>query len=231
MISCFAFAQLPDFSFYCTMTISHDEGGNTDDCTIAVSSSFDELDETFSSSKLFPSTLLPENLFIYAYYKTEKKDQWSVIATDSWKNKYFSIITNAISTNYKITLSDIINTTGLELRFEDLVEDTTIVVAEGATYEFTAPISTTFEKRFRFIGPFSPDPGELAVCVYFNEIQINNNPYTTDIVVKDAEGNVVLTKTARATPQIISLENLASGHYFLEIGTESFEFCNKPEAK
>lgn len=135
---------------------------------------------------------------------------------------------NEKETKYSFTFANING----DIKVEDLLADSTIVATSGLVYEFKADaVREPIANRFRIYKPFTPDAGELAVCVYFDNIEITNNPYTTDIVVKDAEGNVVLTKAPRATPQVISLENLASGHYFLEIGTESFEFYNKPEAK
>lgn len=168
-----------------------------------------------------------EQVFIY---NAAPYGNMSSLYTTKLEGKFISIKTDNVDTEYRFVFDALYPDTK-EIRIIDHELDSIVKVVKNAEYKFTAQPNKTYANRFQFYEEFHGDEGDLAVCVYFDNISINNNPYTTDIVIKDAEGNVVLTKVARATPQVISLEELASGHYFLEIGTESFEFCNKPEAK
>lgn len=165
---------------------------------------------------------LPTSVNIYA------KQSYGVLANVALPDisgMPITIMPNAEETNYSFTFGNIKG----DVKVEDMLMDSVIVATSGLVYEFTAPaVREPIANRFRIYTPFTPDEGELAVCAYYNSIEIKNNPYTTDIVVKDLDGNVVLTKTARSTPQTISLEGLAAGHYVLVIGEKSFEFCNKP---
>ncbi len=178
-----------------------------------------------------PST----NEFIYAFGSFSATGKLSTLATNKLEGAPLGIQGNTTDAEYTISFPNVILKEGRDaLYLEDMLLDSIAEISTSNPYTFTIENSQkgkAIDNRFRIYKPFTPDAGELAVCVYFDNIEITNNPYTTDIVVKDAEGNVVLTKAPRATPQVISLENLASGHYFLEIGTESFEFYNKPEAK
>lgn len=168
-----------------------------------------------------------EQVFIY---NAAPYGNMSSLYTTKLEGKFISIKTDNVDTEYRFVFDALYPDTK-EIRIIDHELDSIVKVVKNAEYKFTAQPNKTYANRFQFYEEFHGDEGDLAVCVYFDNISINNNPYTTDIVIKDAEGNVVLTKVARATPQVISLEELASGHYFLEIGTESFEFFNKPEAK
>lgn len=226
------YAAVPDITANMTITISHDQAANDD-----VVNLYEMPTATLAQMKLYSSSKringgLPENLNIYALNDSVFEGRLGTLATTSLINQYIGVATNQVATNYEFKFTNVsITDPERKLYLVDLQEGSKKEIVEDMTYSFVAAMADTIETRFMIDRELTPDPGELAVCVYFNEIQINNNPYTTDIVIKDAEGNVVLTKVARATPQVISLEELASGHYFLEIGTETYEFCNKPEAK
>lgn len=213
------------FTASCTMTMKGVPSGTSDvleiyQITEAHANSFDN---GWDATKMM-NTLLPTSVNLYAQTSYGKL---STVALPDIKGLPLPIITNESETNYVFSFSDVDG----DIKLDDMELDSIHPMSKG-DYAFVAENGKkTIANRFRIYKPFTPDAGELAVCVYYNSIEITNNPYTDNIVVKDMEGNVVLTKAPRATPQVISLENLASGHYFLEIGTESFEFYNKPEAK
>lgn len=223
---------VPDITAKMTITISHDQGANDDVVNLFEMPTATLTQMTQFSSNKFMNGGLPENLNIYALNDSVHQGRQSTLATTTLINQFIGVATNQVATNYEFKFTNIsITDPERKLYLVDLQEGSKKEIVEDMTYSFVAAMADTIETRFMIDGELTPDPGELAVCVYFNEIQINNNPYTTDIVIKDAEGNVVLTRVPVSTPQIISLEELASGHYFLEIGTETYEFCNKPEAK
>lgn len=189
-----------------------------------VEASATSFDNEYESTKLM-NTSIPTSVNIYV---TTSYGKLSDVALPDFLGLPITIQTNNTETEYSFTFSNVEG----DVKFLDAELDSVFDITENLVYNFTTPLGKkVYDNRFFIYKPFTPDAGELAVCVYYNSIEITNNPYTDNIVVKDMEGNVVLTKAPRATPQVISLENLASGHYFLEIGTESFEFFNKPEAK
>ena len=177
-------------------------------------------DNGWDATKMM-NTLLSTSVNIYAQTSYGKL---SIVALPDIAGLPLPIITNETETSYVFSFTDVDG----DIKIEDMELDSIHPMSKG-NYAFTAESGKkTIANRFRIYKPFTPDAGELEVCVYFSSIEIKNNPYTGDIVVKDLEGNVVLTKVARTTPQTISLEGLAAGHYVLVIGEKSFEFCNKP---
>lgn len=177
-------------------------------------------DNGWDATKMM-NTLLSTSVNIYAQTSYGKL---SIVALPDIAGLPLPIITNENETSYVFSFSDVDG----DIKIEDMELDSIHPMSKG-DYAFVAENGKkTIANRFRIYKPFTPDAGELEVCAYFNSIEIKNNPYTGDIVVKDLEGNVVLTKVARTTPQTISLESLAAGHYVLVIGEKSFEFCNKP---
>ncbi len=177
-------------------------------------------DNGWDATKMM-NTLLPTSVNLYAQTSYGKL---SIVALPDIAGLPLPIITNENETSYVFSFSDVDG----DIKIEDMELDSIHPMSKG-NYAFTAESGKkTIANRFRIYKPFTGDAGDLVVCVYYSSIEIQNNPYTTDIVVKDLDGNVVLTKTARTTPQTISLENLAAGHYILVIGDKTYEFCNKP---
>lgn len=213
------------FTASCTITMKGVPSGTPDELYIyeIKEAHADKFDNGMDATKMI-NNRLSTSVNVYAQTSYGKL---STVALPDIKGLPLPIITNESETNYVFSFSDVDG----DIKLDDMELDSIHPMSKG-DYAFVAENGKkTIANRFRIYKPFTPDAGELAVCVYFDNIEITNNPYTDNIVVKDMEGNVVLTKAPRATPQVISLENLASGHYFLEIGTESFEFYNKPEAK
>lgn len=220
---------VPDITAKMTITISHDQGANDDVVNLFEMPTATLTQMTQFSSNKFMNGGLPENLNIYALNDSVHQGRQSTLATTSLIKQFIGVATNQVATNYTFKFTGVsITDPERKLYLVDLQEGSKKEIVEDMTYSFVAAMADTIEARFMIDGEFTPDAGELAVCVYYNSIEITNNPYTDNIVVKDMEGNVVLTKAPRATPQVISLENLASGHYVLVIGEKSYEFFNKP---
>lgn len=107
---------------------------------------------------------------------------------------------------------------GNQYRFFDAEADSVFDITNTAKYVVSLPQADIIENRFFIVAPFSPNEGELVVCHENDQLVINNNPYTQNIVVKNEAGEVVLNKMPFATPQFISLESLDAGHYTVEFG-------------
>lgn len=130
--------------------------------------------------------------------------------TTKLAGKYIAIKTNSTETDYKFVFTALYPT-NKEVKIIDLEMDSIITIAKNATYAFTAATGQTLTNRFQFYVPFSGDEGELDVCYQYGDLTINNNPYTTNIVVKDMADNIVIDKMARNTPQVIDLSSLEKG--------------------
>lgn len=142
--------------------------------------------------------------------------------TTKLAGKYITIRTNSTETNYKFVFTALYPET-LEVKIVDSELDSIFIVNKNVPYAFTAPAGKTLTNRFQFYAPFFGDEGELDVCHQYGELTINNNPYADNIVVKDEDGQVVLDKMARTTPQVISLSSLAAGHYTVSFGNGAKE--------
>lgn len=60
------------------------------------------------------------------------------------------------------------------------------------------------------------DEGDIEMCFQFGMLQILNNPYLTNIVVKDENGVVKVDAESKNTPQEINLTALPAGQYSVE---------------
>lgn len=208
----------------CKVTMKGVPSGTPDELRIyevaeaTTTSFYDGIEATHMTQNTLPTSV---NIYVEQSYGTLAN-----VALPDITGMPIVIVPNDKETNYSFTFS---NVNGSEIKFHDLLLDSVFVVAKNLVYEFTTDaVAEPIKNRFRIYQPFTPDAGDLVVCAYYNSIEIQNNPYTGDIVIKDMDGNVVLTKAPFATPQSISLEDLAAGHYILVIGDKTYEFCNKP---
>lgn len=152
---------------------------------------------------------------IYVYYASKN---WGIWATNALDGAIIGFGTIADAT-YTMSFDGV---DGRVLKIEDLVADSIITITEGGSYVFTAdPNQTAINDRFRFFKPFTPDAGALNICHQYKKLTINNNPYTTNIVVKNSSDVVVVDKAPRTTPQVIDISTLPAGRYTVEIGTET----------
>lgn len=149
------------------------------------------------------------------------------LATDSLENTPITVKTIG-DTEYTFSFSGV---DGRPFRFLDNVNDSVFDITNTAQYVVSLKKNTIIANRFFIVGPFTPDGGELEVCHFGDNLEIRNNPYTTNIVVKNEAGEVVLNKMPFATPQFISLESLPAGHYTVEFdnGDKKYVIAVKPE--
>lgn len=153
---------------------------------------------------------------IYAIYSS---NYYSTFGTKDVKGMAIGIKTNA-DTEYTISFSNVSGSETIQL-YDALLDSIIDIVAAG-TYEFTAPANNTaINDRFRIFKPFTPDAGDLNICHQYGKLTINNNPYTTNIVVKNSSDVVVIDKAPRTTPQVIDLSALPAGRYTVEIGGQT----------
>ena len=223
------YAAVPDITANMTITISHDQDANTDVLNLFEMPTATLAQMTQYSSNKFMNGGLPQNLNIYALNDSVHQGRLGTLATTSLISQYIGVATNQVATNYQFKFTSVsITDPARKLYLYDFEEGTKNEIVEDLSYSFVAAKTDTIETRFMIGEDFTPDAGDLAVCAYYSSIEIQNNPYAGDIVIKDLDGNVVLTRTPFNTPQTISLESLAAGHYVLVIGDKSYEFCNKP---
>lgn len=223
------YAAVPDITANMTITISHDQGANDD-----VVNLYEMPTATLAQMKLYSSSKrmnggLPQNLNIYALNDSVYEGRLGTLATTSLIKQVIGVATNQVATNYTLKFSNVsITDPARKLFLYDFEEGTKNEITGDLSYPFVAAKADTIETRFMIDEDVTPDAGELDVCAYYSSIVINNNPYSDSIVIKDLNENIKLKRTPFPTPHVISLEGLAPGHYILEIGEKSFEFCNKP---
>lgn len=177
-----------------------------------------------------------QSVFLYALVGSKK---CSSVYDDKIANLGIGIQTNRVDNRYTITFT---STAGRSLKFYDRVLDSTMVMVKNGTYEFE--VNTTncssyvagqnIQINDRFIIEPCGDEGDLEVCHINGNLEIRNNPFTTNIVIKDESGEAVITAAHQPTkpnPQIISLEALEAGRYTVEFneGAEVFVIAVKPE--
>lgn len=143
---------------------------------------------------------------------------YSTVAKQHLEGTKIGFKSNKFDTDYTMTFSAI---NGRQLYLEDLELDSLIALTAGDTYVFTVTTNDTFENRFQIYKPFTPDAGDLNICHQYGKLTINNNPYTTNIVVKNSSDVVVVDKAPRTTPQVIDLSALPAGRYTVEIGGQT----------
>lgn len=193
------------FTASCTITMKGVTSGTEDVLEIyqITEAHADKFDNGWESTKMI-NNRLPSSVNVYAQ---TSYGNLSTVALPDIKGLPLPIITNESETNYVFSFSDVDG----DIMIDDLERDSVHAMSKG-DYAFTAESGKkTLANRFRIYKPFSGDEGELDICYQYGDLTINNNPYTTNIVVKDMADNIVIDKLARNTPQIISLSSLEKG--------------------
>lgn len=163
-------------------------------------------------------------------------NHYSTVAKQHLEGSPIGLITNEYDSHYDVEFTTSYYAEGRDtLYFEDLEKGTLTKIVKGTKFsiDFETAKRDTIEKRFRIYKPFSGDEGELEVCYEDDFLKVKNNPYTTNIVVKNAEGEEVINKMPTSTPQEISLETLPAGRYTVEFngGEKKYIIAVKPEMK
>jgi len=154
----------------------------------------------------------------------------STMQTNDLVGTFIGFYANA-NLNYTMTFSWL---EGETLSMKDWAKDTIFAMTASMSYPFTVEkASTKYDNRFQIVASFKPDEGDLEICHIADELQVKNNPYSTNIVVKNEIGEKVVDMIPQLTPQIISLKDLPKGRYTVEFndGKEVFVISVKPDVK
>lgn len=124
------------------------------------------------------------------------------------RNVALGLLTDA-STSYTLTVSQVEGTETLYIH--DNVANTDYALTEGASYNFTATASTTDETRFYL----KKVADALDVCFRNNKLEINGNPYSETIVIKDANGDEITGSPFAANTLLVDFSTIgAAGDRF-----------------
>ncbi len=140
-------------------------------------------------------------------------------ATNDLEGTFIVVCTTA-ATQYVFSFDKV---DGRQLYLKDYVTNTLTPITATDTYTFTASANSTLADRFQIV-----KPEEFKICYENDYLVISNNPYTTNTIVKDAEGNVVVNEAPGV--EKISLESLPAGHYTVELngGEKKYIIAVKP---
>lgn len=117
------------------------------------------------------------------------------------RNVPLGLLTDA-STHYTISVSQVAGTETLYIH--DNQEGADYALTEGASYDITATASTTNESRF-YLKKVSD---ALDVCFIDNKLQINGNPYSATIVIKDANGDEIAGSPFAANTLLVDFSTI-----------------------
>lgn len=131
----------------------------------------------------------------------------------------FALVGGAAMNTETLTFTDLM--TGNTFNINSTTPDYNFSVTMANTPSYVAGTHYNVADRFMInYGGYTPDAGTLALCHQYGKLTINNNPYTTNIVIKDDKDVIVKNVAPMNTPQVIDLAGLAAGRYTVEIGTE-----------
>lgn len=213
-----------------TATSANNTSG--DIVNLLVSSDFTtDFDNDYDKSKKMGSAESPTVINFYAYcagWLEVSPKYASNVAEPRAEGLPFVFESNDFDEEYTITFS--IKQGTPNWYFYDAQLDSATLIKDGGKYVFTQDKSKTDNERFRI---YAPSVDSLVVCHEDDQLVIYSNPYTTNIVVKNEAGEVVLNKMPFATPQFISLESLPKGHYTVEFGggEKKYIIAVKPEVE
>ncbi len=147
------------------------------------------------------------------------------VVTNDLTNLALGFTTNQVDQNYTLAFE---NFSGETMEFYDLVADTHFTInASTPAYNFSVTAAEVGRKEIRdrfvinYVAPVEP---EFEICFRDNKLQISNNPYAENIVVKDENGDAV-KDVAPVTPyQEIDLSALAAGRYTVELAGGARKF-------
>jgi hypothetical protein len=140
-------------------------------------------------------------------YAVAGEARYATVATDNLDELVLGFITGA-ATDYTMTFA---NVNGRELKLYDAVTGTETVIADGATYSFTAEANTRIDNRF-VINRAVVAP---EICHRYGNLEVRGTAGQT-LVVKDSEGNEVLNQTLATDNEVIPVSTLDAGYYTVE---------------
>ena len=113
-----------------------------------------------------------------------------------------------------------------------MVENRSVAIVEGASYEFTENSNSTVENRFAVrkisnVATSINDVDATGASVWMNgdNMTITNNSALNSINIYSINGTLVMSQPATNNAiETISLKNLNSGAYFVKVGNVSKKF-------
>ena len=150
------------------------------------------------------------------------------VVSNDLTNLKIGFTTNQVDQNYTLTFID---KEGGTIKLKDLLTDTEIDLGSATSYNFSVAAGLVGRHQVldRFVINYhrDPDTGDLEICHKDNQLQLLNNPYTANIVIKDSEGTEVKNVPSTNTPQYIDLSDLAAGQYTVELNNGNRSFIIK----
>lgn len=215
--------------------LSYSGGVNTDHVQITEVSGMTPAQLSNACSSKNVATGLPQNINIYTISDKTDLGIQGTYGTDS----LFGVIPLGIMTNcgaeepytYTLTIKDVtINGAHAPMSVVDTYTGAEIQIQENATLNFSANLCDTINDRFVLrIGAFIPGEGELNVCYRYETLSIYNNPSSGNIIIRDADNNIVRSIVPVETPQHVDLSSLEKGKYNVTIGDDILIISVKPE--
>lgn len=140
-------------------------------------------------------------------------------AVDDLHNRYIGVQASSDYSNYVFTFK--VKAMGRTMYLEDLQEHKTILLtAETEPYAFSVTANSKVENRFRIY-----EPGDFSICHQYGKLIMDDNPYTTtNIVVKNADGETVIDQPSKPVHQEIVVDTLPAGHYTVEFDGGAKEY-------
>lgn len=149
-----------------------------------------------------------EGLPYVALYVINGSDKLQIAKAADLRGAKLGLKTDA-KTNYTIDVSSVAGSETLYLY--DAEQKKNYALTEGAHFAFTAVASTTNETRFSL----RKLADALNVCFKNNKIEINENPFDDEIVVKDANGDQIAGSPFAASTPLIDMTSIgAAGDRF-----------------
>lgn len=209
---------------YVQITLKGASGGESDVYLLEDDARTPAYESGFDTEKMM-SQSNSKSVLIYGLVGTTPCEE---VATNSLQNFKIGFKTNQVDQNYTLTFSD---KSGGTIKLKDLLTDTEIDLGSATSYNFSveAGLVGRHEVLDRFVINYAreADSGELEICHKDNKLELLNNPYTENIVVKDAEGNLVKDVPSTNTPQYIDLSDLPAGQYTVELNGGNRKFVIK----
>ena len=191
-------AMAVDYTAKAKVTLTAVESGFNSELTLSEAAEYG----TLGGVEMY---MLDRKVALYALDGTTKLQ---IARGADLRNVALGLLTDA-STNYTLTVASVAGTETLYIH--DNVANTDYALTEGASYNFTATASTTDDTRFYL----KKVADALDVCFRNNKLEINGNPYSETIVIKDANGDEITGSPFAANTLLVDFSTIgAAGDRF-----------------
>lgn len=154
---------------------------------------------------------------------------YSTVAKQHLEGSPIGLMTNEFDSHYDVEFTTATYADGRDtLFFEDMEKGTLTKIVKGTKFgiDFETAAARTINNRFRIYKPLV-----FQVCAYYDNVEIQGNTGSDNIVITNAVGDTIVDEAPVPVYHPIDLSGKPAGHYFLTVNGETYEFCNKPEAK